>query len=84
MWQAIVAKFAVKKIRAFIARKSKASVKSATMGVAGLVIALAAWAQANPDIVASIAGEWSGVVLAAIAFAAAVARLRTLGAEDKE
>jgi len=84
MWQALAAKFAVKKIRQFIKRKAKASAKSATMGVAGLVIALAAWAQANPEIVATIAGDWAGVILAGIAFAAAIARLRTLGAEEKD
>jgi hypothetical protein len=84
MLQAIAARFAIKKIRKFIARKAKASVRSTTMGVAGGIIALAAWAQANPEIVTAIAGEWAGVVLAGIAFAAAIARLRTLGSEDKE
>jgi len=81
MLQALMAKLAISKIKKFIARKAKASVKSTTMGVAGLVIALAGWAQANPEIVTQIAGEWAGVVLAAIALAAAVARLRTLGKE---
>lgn len=84
MIKALLAKKIVKSIGRFIKRKTKASVKSATMGVAGLVIALAAWAQANPEIVAALAGDWAGVVLAVIALAAAIARLRTLGAEDSE
>lgn len=84
MLQALAAKFAVKKIKQFIKRKAKASARSATMGVAGGIIALAAWAQANPEIVAALAGDWAGVVLAGIAFAAALARLRTLGKEDQE
>jgi hypothetical protein len=84
MIQALLAKFAIKRVRRFIARKAKASVKSTTMGVAAGVIALAAWAQANPEVVTAIAGEWAGVVLAVVALAAAVARLRTLGEDEGE
>lgn len=67
-------------VKEVIARKAKGAVKSSTMGLAGLIIALGAWAQANPELLSAIVPEgYSGVAISAIGLAVGLARLRTAG-----
>ena len=61
--------------------KSKAlgAVGSATMGVAGLIIAVGAWVQAHPEFLAAVVpAQYQGVALALVGVVVAVARLRSL------
>lgn len=66
----------------WLKRKLKASVGSATMGVASLIVAIGVWAQAKPEMVAALVPDnWEGVTLAALGLVVAIARMRTV---DKE
>lgn len=76
----IVRRFMFKKLKSFLGRKAKAATKSATMGVAGGLLALAAFLQSRPDVVEAVVGQgWGGIVVAVAGVAVAVARARTLG-----
>lgn len=70
----------------FLKRKLKASFKSATMGVAVVfVLPLASWVQTHPDLVMKIIGQgWGGIAVAVGGVIVAIARMRSLGKDDKE
>lgn len=65
-------------LKALIIRKVLGSFSSSTMGVAGLLLAGAAWVAAHPELVAQIAPKWGGTIVAGTAFAVAIARARSL------
>ena len=67
-------------VKEFVTRKAKGAIKSSTMGVATLIIALGTWAQVNPDAFGVIVPDnFEGVALAAVGLLVAIARLRTAG-----
>ena len=65
-------------IKAWLLKKALGSLTSSTMGVAALMLAGAGWVAANPAVVEQVAPRWGGTVVAAAAFAVAIARARTL------
>lgn len=67
-------------IKSFLKRKTKASVKSATMGVAGGLVGVGLWVQSNPEVLrALVPDNYEGVAIALVGLVVAVARLRTAG-----
>lgn len=65
-------------LKALIIRKLVGSFTSSTMGVAGLMLAGAAWVAAHPELAAQISPKWGGTIVAGAAFAVAIARARSL------
>ena len=69
----------------FLKRKLKASLGSATMGVASLIVAIGVWAQAHPDMLNTfVPDKWEGVVLAGLGLVVAIARMRTVDKNGNE
>lgn len=65
-------------LKALLIRKLASSLTSSTMGVAGVMLAGAAWVAAHPELVAQIAPKWGGTIVGGAAFAVAIARARSL------
>jgi hypothetical protein len=67
-------------LKKFLVAKAKGSLKSTTMGVAGLIIAAGAWIQANPEILNDLIAErYAGVAISVVGLVVAIARMRTAG-----
>jgi hypothetical protein len=73
-------KVIVEALKKFLVAKAAGSLKSTTMGVAGLIITAGAWVQANPEILDDLISErYVGVAVSAVGLVVAIARLRTAG-----
>lgn len=63
-----------------IKRKSKGAVRSSTVGVGALILAVGLWVQQNPDTLALVLPDgYQGHVMAVVGLVVILARLRTAG-----
>lgn len=65
-------------LKVLLVRKLKASLKSSTIGVAGLLMLSAAWITTHPELASAIAPKWGGTIVACAGLLVAVARARSL------